>query len=127
MGGSGSGPRRKSNAKDTRNHHGPLGRGLKTNPPAGIPDCPFQLSKSARKNWDRLVPILSMLKTLTLVDGPALAAYCLAADRSDQADARIEKYGIIVDGKQNPAIAVRSAAQREMRSEEHTSELQSRH
>ena len=44
--------------------------------PPGIPDKPEFLSECAAKEWDRIVPIMLEMGTLTELDSAALATYC---------------------------------------------------
>ena len=43
----------------------------------GEPTRPAYLNKVAREEWDRIVPQVLAMKTLTIVDGPMLAGYCV--------------------------------------------------
>ena len=45
-------------------------------PESAVPECPPELSPTARKEWDRLVGELGALRMLTNLDRAALAAYC---------------------------------------------------
>jgi P27 family predicted phage terminase small subunit len=84
------------------------------------PDPPDWLDDDARKEWDRITPILLRLGLLTQIDLAKLASYCTAY--SDLADARRElkkfKSRLLVDdnGKfyTNPLVAIARAAKREI-------------
>ncbi len=45
-------------------------------PDKTIPSCPSWLSSKAKKEWKRIVPELSRLGLLTIIDRTALACYC---------------------------------------------------
>ena len=70
-------------------------------PEATIPDCPPELSPSARKEWDRLAEELGALRMLTNLDRAALAAYCTAyAIWASEANEAIQKYGVMIKSPQ---------------------------
>lgn len=52
--------------------------GQEPQPKATPPRCPPWLDDAAKAKWKALVPELSRLGILTIVDGDALAAYCQA-------------------------------------------------
>jgi P27 family predicted phage terminase small subunit len=96
----------------------------------GEPPMP-KLSVEARREWKRIVPELLQLGVLTVVDGKALAGYCHAYARWQQAEREVTRYGLIVrepvlrDGKpirgivrlkRNPAVTVSFDAQKIMKS-----------
>ena len=59
-------------------HHAVIGnRKPPTNPdaPAGVPTCPAWLSAEAKREWRRVVPILSESGVLTLMDADTLTVY----------------------------------------------------
>jgi P27 family predicted phage terminase small subunit len=94
-------------------------------PKAGIPDQPLWLTGEASAEWNCIVPGLKELGILTKVDGKALAAYCSAWAQLVQAEAAIQKYGILIVSleektgvplmKVNPAVRVKSDALRHVR------------
>lgn len=47
-------------------------------PIAGIPDCPAHVKGAARKEWDRIAPLLHQMRVLALTDSAVLAAYCVS-------------------------------------------------
>lgn len=89
-----------------------------------------ELSPPAAAEWKRIVPQLMQLGVLTSVDGKALAAYCYAFARWQQAERDIKRYGLtirepILRGgrktkyvrlKSNPAIRVAHEAMKIMKS-----------
>src|SRR5258705_339516 len=65
-------------------------------PEISVPECPVELGAVARKEWDRLVVELSVLRILTQLDRAALAAYCGAYGMWAEATEAIQKYGTMV-------------------------------
>jgi P27 family predicted phage terminase small subunit len=59
------------------------------------PKCPSWLDKEAKREWRRVVPELSRLGLLTVVDGTALAAYCQAYSKWVEAEKFMQKHGMI--------------------------------
>ena len=57
--------------------------------------CPIWLKGKARQEWKRITPELRRLGLLTIVDRAALAAYCQAYTRWVEAEAIVEKEGLI--------------------------------
>jgi P27 family predicted phage terminase small subunit len=88
------------------------------------PDCPPMpkgLSRTARKEWNRIVPELEALGILGVIDGVALAAYCQNYARWIAAEAEIENRGILIttpngDLKRNPAVGIAADAMKLMKS-----------
>jgi P27 family predicted phage terminase small subunit len=80
-------------------------------PDAAIPECPAELGPVARKEWDRLVGELAVLRLLTNLDRAALAAYCGAYALWAEAMEAIQKYGTMVKSPsgypiQSPYVAI---------------------
>lgn len=61
------------------------------------PYCPRWLSPAAKDEWRRVVPELDKLGLLTEIDVAALAAYCQAYARWREAEAILEREGIVVE------------------------------
>ena len=94
------------------------------------PEMPKGMSKSARREWRRIVPLLREVGVLSKIDGLALAAYCDAHGMVEEAEKLIRKGGMtfvshfedgegnIVDGdiKANPAVAIKFQALKVMKS-----------
>jgi P27 family predicted phage terminase small subunit len=59
-------------------------------PAAGVPEMPT-LSRAAAAEWKRIVPLLMSLGILTVADGPALAIYCAAFARWQQAERQLAR------------------------------------
>jgi len=76
-------------------------------PPGGDMRAPAGMPLAARREWRRVVPILTRLGVASQVDRNALADYCLCVARLADAEAEIEKRGLLVDGERgkvkNPA------------------------
>jgi P27 family predicted phage terminase small subunit len=60
------------------------------------PTCPKELSKEAKKEWRRLVPILEELGLLGRTDRGHLAAYCASFARFIEAEGHLDKEGSIL-------------------------------
>jgi P27 family predicted phage terminase small subunit len=93
-----------------------------------------KLSAEARREWKRIVPELLRLGVLTVVDGKALASYCHAFARWQEAEKDIKKFGLVVEEpvlmkiddelidsgyirlKRNPAVGISFEAQKVMKS-----------
>src|ERR1700677_468337 len=128
MGVKGSGRRPKPTAvKRAEGNRGKRALNKREPKPAhGVPPMPEHLSKIAKAEWRRLVPVLVDMNVLTVADGDALAAYCTAIEQWILASNAIIKYGILVAEldeatgvgclKTNPAVRIRSDALRHMRS-----------
>lgn len=58
------------------------------------PEMPAHLNGPAKKEWQRVVPILDRLGILSEVDGAALAGYCQCYARWAQCEKRLEKKGL---------------------------------
>lgn len=90
-------------------------------PTAGVPPCPPGISTDldARGCWERLVPELTRLKLLTLLDGPALEGLCRAYAVAVKADRKLRQHGVIVKTpwglQQNPAVTISRSAWAEVR------------
>jgi P27 family predicted phage terminase small subunit len=87
-----------------------------------LPKCPSHLSKSAKKEWRRISPILAEMKLLTLIDGAALGMYCQAQARWVEANAKIEEFGVVLLVGQSkyptvsPYVQIANAAFKQMQS-----------
>lgn len=130
MGGRGSGGHnRKSTAvkkREGNRGHRKLNK-KEPKPEPGVPPMPpyVQVSKYARAEWDRLVPLLIELKVLTKADGPSLGGLCSAFSQLVMAENAIQKYGLMVADLEhttgvgivrvNPAVRIKSDALRHLR------------
>ncbi len=87
-------------------------------PESGVPEMPKGMPLAARREWRRITVLLLGNGLLSLVDGKALAQYCIAFARSEEAQKLIDKYGPVIqtsyqaedgslvvgDLKTNPAV-----------------------
>ncbi len=76
-----------------------------------LPYCPEFLDKDARKEWDRLAPILLRMKVLTEADYIALASLCQAYSTMVKAQVQLNKTGILFKTpsgyiQQSPLISI---------------------
>lgn len=107
-------------------------RGLNKNEPKpqrGAPDKPGWLTELASSEWDHIVPLLLNMGVLATADGAALANYCQSYARMIQAEAEIDRVGIVVEIpilnkeqdvvgwklRKNPAVTAALAEKKEMR------------
>lgn len=90
-------------------------------PEVKIPECPADLGREARQEWDRIAPKLEKLGILTEIDATALACYCQAFERWVKAEAVLKKSGELLKSEktgglyQNPYLAVANRAMEQMR------------
>lgn len=83
-------------------------------PPPSRPRCPDWLTKEAKAEWGRVVPVLDTLGVLSIVDRSSLAAYCESVSTFKAATEKV-KAGILVKGQKgeavkNPALQVQRDA-----------------
>jgi len=62
-------------------------------PLPGIPICPAWLNADAKQAWDVLIPQLTSMRILSLIDTNALARYCQLWSRWIKAEQFLQKYG----------------------------------
>ena len=75
------------------------------------PDMPEHLTEEARKEWDRIIPVMENMGVLSLDSRPSVASYCQAYSRWIEASADLRERGIILETDKgyrysNPAVAV---------------------
>jgi P27 family predicted phage terminase small subunit len=80
-------------------------------PNAAVPECPPELGPVARREWDRLVGELGVLKLLTNLDRAALGAYCGSYSLWAESMEAIQKFGTMVKSPsgypiQSPYVAI---------------------
>lgn len=92
-------------------------------PAIAIPDCPDHLTNEAKVEWQRIAPFLLTYQLVTDLDTAALALYCQAYGRWQQAEKQIAKIreadkdgdGLLVKAPsgypiQNPYLAIANRA-----------------
>ena len=84
------------------------------------PACPRWLDKEARAKWKELVPELSRLGLLTVVDGPSLACFCEAWSTFRRACETLAKEGETFTTPKgyiavHPMVAIRNASRHAIR------------
>lgn len=89
-------------------------------PRRALPACPRWLSKAARAEWRRVAAELYDAGLLTTVDRAALAGYCVAFARWQEAEGVVTAKGMVVkttNGNliQNPFLAIANRAMDDMR------------
>ncbi|MCB1511520.1 MAG: phage terminase small subunit P27 family [Hyphomicrobiaceae bacterium] len=75
------------------------------------PAPPSWLSTEAKKEWRRVMPILIQRRILTTADLGSLESYCTSIGTMREAQAILNRDGLLVDGKRNPAFGIMNAAQ----------------
>src|SRR5215472_13819257 len=86
----------------------------------GVPSPPPALSEIARKEWRRVAKRLHAIGILTTIDRGALAAYCQAYGRWQQAEIALAAEGDLVistrDGNliQNPLVGIANKSMADM-------------
>ena len=81
---------------------------------ASVPRPPSWLSKEAKAEWKRIVPILIERKTLTNADLGTVEAYCAAMGTVRQCQTIINREGVVIaspqGAKRHPAFGIMSAS-----------------
>lgn len=85
-------------------------------PQKTAPECPDHLDGVARKEWNRMAPILERLGLLTEIDGAAFAAYCQLYSRWVRIEKNLYKKKLTVDDKQHPLLVASRQTLQLMRS-----------
>ncbi len=84
-----------------------------------IPKPPRDLDKRGRAQWRYFAPLLADMRTLGLADRQALACYCAAAGRREQAEEELGRLGPVVKSPsgypiQNPWLAIANKSMEQM-------------
>ena len=84
-----------------------------------IPKAPRDLDKRARTAWRYYAPLLTQMRTISLADREALACYCVAVSRRQQAEEGIAKSGLLVKSPngypmQTPWLAIANKSMEQM-------------
>lgn len=83
--------------------------------PPGVPDPPARLPEGARRYWQILAPLLVQVGILTAGDGPAFADLCVCLWRLEQAEALLEREGLVVQTPKGPRKHPAAALAKEYR------------
>ena len=88
--------------------------GREPHPRIKRPRCPDHLDEAGRREWRRLVPILSRMRVLTEADGIALANLCQQYAMLQQAQVKLQKTGLLMKTKsgyiqQSPLVGIISS------------------
>ena len=91
------------------------GRTGEPTPPVTAPMPPKELNEQAMVEWRRIVPLLEEMNLLAQADRAALALYCQAFARWQDAEKNIAEDGVIVKAPsgypvQNPYISISNGA-----------------
>lgn len=82
-------------------------------PVVGIP-VPRWLSKDAKTEWARVMPILTARRILTVADLGSLENYCIAIGQVREMERELQKHGHIIEineaPKRNPAVGIQADA-----------------
>jgi len=95
-------------------------RSEEPDPVPTVPSCPPHLSEDAKREWERVAPLLEKLGLLSEIDRGALALYCQAWGRWLEAEEALKKYGVMVKSPngfpmQSPYLALANKAMEQMR------------
>jgi P27 family predicted phage terminase small subunit len=77
--------------------------------------APAWLSKEAKAEWRRVMPILIERRILTDADLGILESYCVATGIVREAQRLLSKDGLVLEGKRHPAFGMMNAAQTNQR------------
>ncbi len=87
---------------------------------ARVPSCPRHLDAVAKAEWKRVAGLLFKKGVITLADRGVLTAYCRAWSLAIEADAKIQKYGTVLQSEktgafyQSPYLNQLTAAQKDL-------------
>lgn len=83
-------------------------------PVTKAPAAPAWLSKDAKAEWKRVMPILVERRILTRADLGSLENYCTAIGQVREMERHLQEHGHVVDVngamKRNPAVGIQSDA-----------------
>lgn len=66
-------------------------------PQSGAPEASDWLAPAALEKWNSIVPQLTAIKVLTVVDGSALESLCAAYTNMVESQRIVTKYGVIIE------------------------------
>jgi len=73
-------------------------------PPTERPSCPKELTKLAKQEWRRIVPILESLEIIARIDRSTLAGYCQSYGRWIEAEIKLAETGLVIKTKSGNII-----------------------
>jgi len=99
----------------------PIDMKVECKPEVAIPDCPAHLIADAKVEWNRITPMLLRYHLITIIDMAALALYCQAYGRWQEAERKIVEMrekggdGLLIKAPsgypiQNPYLAIANRA-----------------
>ncbi|MBS0535376.1 MAG: phage terminase small subunit P27 family [Proteobacteria bacterium] len=79
-----------------------------------VPNAPTWLSKDARAEWRRIMPLLTERRILTTADMGSVENYCIAIGQIRQLDRAIKSEGLVIQTdkgpRANPAVRLQADA-----------------
>lgn len=72
---------------------------------------PSWLSRDAKTEWRRVVPLLNERRTITAADLGSLESYCTAIGTMREAQRILNAEGLVVNGKRNAAFSIMNCSQ----------------
>jgi P27 family predicted phage terminase small subunit len=93
-----------SKLKQLRGNPGNRRNNNEPEPAIERPTCPSELTKLAKKEWRRIVPILEELGIVARIDRAALAAYCQSYGRWIEAEQKIAESSLVIRTKSGNVI-----------------------
>ena len=66
--------------------------------PVGVPDPPKHLVGKAKKEWERIIPLLHQSGLVTKIDGSLLATHCEYVAQAAEASRKLRKTGMLIKG-----------------------------
>lgn len=87
--------------------------------PVEIPPCPEDLDDTAKKEWNRITPMLYKLGMIADIDLAVLVGYCYSFSQFVETAKKIKSTGFLLKGSKgdpvkNPLLAINAEARRQM-------------
>lgn len=76
---------------------------------------PADLGAIARKEWNRIAPILNARRVITIADMGILRSYCTSYGLMVMSQKQIDRDGVMMKGKRHPCFSVLNSAQQTLR------------
>lgn len=80
-----------------------------------VPSAPAWLSKDAKAEWRRIMPLLVERRILTDADMGMVENYCLAIGTVREAQRTIAMEGLTIGNRKHPAVAIQNDAMTQAR------------